>query len=103
MLLGVEGDAGSLAEIHVGRKLEQVRHRIERNLRRQLLGECGRAHQHEQSGEPCSSHEISSLLFPYGIVWDVRRLKPRAASIQRAGTIRQSAGSADREADKKGS
>ena len=39
--------ARDLAEIHPGRKLQEVRHRVELNLRNALLGDQGRREQHE--------------------------------------------------------
>src|SRR5262249_23283553 len=50
--LGVDGDAGNLAEMHIRRKLQQVRDRIVGNFGRRLLGQCRRAQQYEQPDKP---------------------------------------------------
>ena len=47
--LRADGDARRLAQVHVGRKLQEVGHRVERDFRNRLLGERHRAHQQE----PC--------------------------------------------------
>ncbi len=49
--LGIHGHARDLAEIHPGRKLEEVRNRIEGNFRNALLSERWSGQQHRQCAQ----------------------------------------------------
>ena len=50
--LRIDRDAGHLAEVEIGRELDRIGHRLERNFRHRLLGQGGRDHKDEQSDQP---------------------------------------------------
>ena len=56
--LGIDGHARDLAEIHPGRKLEEVRNGIERNLGHALLSERWSGQQHRQDEQTDFHHGL---------------------------------------------